>query len=106
VATEGITISHVDDAADLPGHRLRKLSNDRLGCYNFTAFINHRRISSAQAILIDPAAARRTVASLDFDLGFGSPGPFSRAVREATGSTPTGYRKHALSRPAPIPDRL
>lgn len=98
---EGLTISDVADAVGLPEHRLRRLINDQLGYRNFTAFINHRRIAAARAILEDPAEARRTVASIAFDLGFGSLGPFNRAFREATGVSPSEYRKQAWTAAAP-----
>lgn len=101
---EGITIGHVADAVGLPEHRLRKLINDQLGYRNFTAFINERRIAAAKAILADPIQSRRTVASIAFDLGFGSLGPFNRAFREATGTSPTEYRKHRWADDAPIPE--
>ncbi|MCL9998936.1 MAG: helix-turn-helix domain-containing protein [Erythrobacter sp.] len=99
---EGLAIGDVAEAVGLPEHRLRRLINDQLGYRNFTAFINHRRIAAARAILEDPAQARRTVASIAFDLGFGSLGPFNRAFREATGVSPSEYRKHALVAAAPI----
>ncbi len=101
---EGLTISDVAAAVGLPEHRMRRLINDRLGYRNFTAFINERRIAAAKTILSDPAQSRRTVASIAFDLGFGSLGPFNRAFREATGTSPTEYRKQAITRSSPIPD--
>lgn len=102
---EGLAISTVADAVGLPEHRLRRLINDQLGYRNFTAFINHRRIAAARTILADPAEARRTVASIAFDLGFGSLGPFNRAFREATGLSPSEYRKQALGASAPISEK-
>lgn len=93
---EGLTIGDLANAVGLPEHRLRRLINDHLGYRNFASFINHRRIAEARTVLSDPASATRTVASIAFDLGFGSLGPFNRAFREATGATPTEYRRLAL----------
>lgn len=102
---EGLTIGEVADAVGVPEHRLRRLINDRLGHRNFPAFVNQRRIAAARALLADPTEAQRTVASIAFDLGFGSLGPFNRAFRDATGATPTEWRRQALAGGSPIPEK-
>lgn len=99
---EGLTIADLAECIGLPEHRLRRLINDQLGYRNFAAFINQRRIQAAKAMLSDPTNSRLTVASIAFDLGFGSLGPFNRAFREATGFTPTDYRKQAMGASSPI----
>lgn len=94
---EGLTIGAL--AADLgaPEHRLRKLINDGLGYRNFADFLNARRIDAAKAALADPERARDTVSAIAFDLGYASLGPFNRAFKEATGQTPSEWRRSALS---------
>lgn len=92
---EGLTIGALAEAAGLPEHRARRLINAGLGHRNFTDFINARRIEAAKAALRDPARARATVAEIAFDLGFGSLGPFNRAFKDATGQTPTAWRREA-----------
>lgn len=99
---EGLTIGKLAETVGLPEHRLRRLINHTLGHRNFPSFVNQHRIEAARAILADPANARRTVASIAFDLGFASLGPFNRAFRDATGVTPTDYRRQALSESLPI----
>lgn len=101
---EGLTIGELAEAVGLPEHRLRRLINDGLGHRNFPSFINQQRIAAAKAILADPDSGRRTVASIAFDLGFGSLGPFNRAFRDATGLTPTEYRRRAFAEGSPIPE--
>lgn len=101
---EGLTIAELAAAVGLPEHRLRRLINDQLGHRNFAAFVNQRRIEEARRLLADPAQAARTVASIAYDLGFGSLGPFNRAFREATGQTPTDFRRTALETASPIPE--
>ena len=81
----------------VPEHRLRPLINDHLGFRNFAAFVNARRIEAAKAMLTDPAKTRQTVAAIAYDLGFGSLGPFNRAFKEATGVTPTEFRRAGVS---------
>lgn len=95
---EGLTIGALAMAAGVPEHRLRALINSSLGYRNFTAFLNDRRIRQATILLSDPANARRTVAALAYDLGYGSLGPFNRAFREAMGVTPTEWRRQALAK--------
>lgn len=99
---EGLTIGDLASAVGLPEHRLRRVINDQLGHRNFASFVNQRRIAEARAVLRDPGSAARNVASIAFDLGFGSLGPFNRAFREATGVTPTEYRRVAMADSSPI----
>jgi AraC-like DNA-binding protein len=94
---EGLTIGMLAQELRMPEHRLRRLINDQLGYRNFAAFVNARRIEAAKRLLADPGEARKTVASVAFDLGFGSLGPFNRAFKEATGQTPTEWRRHAMT---------
>lgn len=93
---EGLTIGTLAQEMRIPEHRLRRLINDRLGHRNFAAFVNARRIEAAKRLLADPERGRQTVASLAFDLGFGSLGPFNRAFKTETGQTPTEWRRLAL----------
>jgi len=93
---EGLTIGLLAEELQVSEHRLRRLINRRLGYRNFADFLNSRRIAAAQARLADPAQADRTVAVIAFDLGYGSLGPFNRAFRAATGTSPTAWRQDRL----------
>ncbi|MCE9521148.1 MAG: helix-turn-helix domain-containing protein [Alphaproteobacteria bacterium] len=101
---ETLTIGSLAEKVGVPEHRLRRLINDNLGHRNFAAFVNTRRIEAAKQTLADPAQARTTVAAIAFDLGFGSLGPFNRAFKEATGKTPTQWRRDALDNASPKPE--
>ncbi len=92
---EGLSIGVLADEVGVPEHRLRRLINDQLGYRNFAAFVNARRIAAAKRLLADAQTARQTVAAIAYDLGFGSLGPFNRAFKEATGVTPTEWRRRA-----------
>lgn len=94
---EGLTIGDLAAELSLPEHRLRRLINQRLGHRNFADFVNGYRVEAAKRRLADPHEARTTVAAIAFDLGYGSLGPFNRAFRTATGSTPTEWRRQALA---------
>ncbi len=93
---EGLTIGALADAIGMPEHRLRPLINGHLGFRNFAAFVNARRIEAAKRLLVDPAKGRVTIAAIAYDLGFGSLGPFNRAFKEATGVTPTEFRRGGI----------
>ncbi len=99
---EGLTIGALAEEVGVPEHRLRRLINDQLGHRNFVAFVNVYRIGAAKQRLADPADARTPVSAIAFDLGFASLGPFNRAFKEATGQTPSEWRKSKLSQSSPI----
>jgi AraC-like DNA-binding protein len=94
---EGLTIGALAAEIGAPEHKLRRLINDHLGFRNFAGFVNARRIDAAKAQLADPAKAREPVSAIAFDLGFGSLGPFNRASKDATGQTPTEWRRERLA---------
>ena len=93
---EGLTIGALATMLDVPEHRLRRLINVGLGHRNFAGFLNLYRIEAAKRALADVNRAREQVSSLAFDLGYGSLGPFNRAFKEATGTTPSAWRDASL----------
>ncbi len=101
---EGLTIGSLAEEVGVPEHRLRRLINDHLGHRNFVAFVNAYRIGAAKQRLADPATARTPVSAIAFELGFASLGPFNRAFKEATGQTPSEWRKAQLGQGSPIPE--
>jgi len=106
---EGLTIGSLAEEVGVPEHRLRRLINDHLGHRNFAAFVNVYRIGAAKQRLADPSTARTPISAIVFELGFASLGPFNRAFKEATGQTPSEWRKAQLGQSSPIsenPDRF
>jgi AraC-like DNA-binding protein len=100
---EGLTIGALATDLNVPEHHVRRLINEGLGYRNFTAFVGERRIAAAQSALTDPTKVRTSIATIAYEVGFGSIGPFNRAFKDATGKTPTDWRKAALAGP-PILD--
>ncbi len=98
---EGLTLSGLADNLGQRDHRLRQVINKGLGYRNFNKFINDFRISFACKVLANPDAANKTILEIAYASGFASLGPFNRAFREATGQTPTEYRRNALAAEAP-----
>lgn len=94
---EGLSIGALAAVVGVPEHRLRRLVNDGLGHRNFSDFLNTHRIAAAKRELGDPLGAERSISEIAFALGYASLGPFNRAFREATGTTPSAWRARALS---------
>lgn len=93
---EGLTVASLTAKVGVPEHQLRALINGQLGHRNFSAFLNSYRLEEAMRLLADPAQARRQVLQVALDVGYGSIAPFNRAFKEATGKTPSEFRKAAL----------
>jgi AraC-like DNA-binding protein len=94
---EALSIGELASVVGAPEHRLRRLINAQLGYRNFAAFLNERRIAAAKRALADPAHALTPVSQIAYEAGFGSLGPFNRAFKDATGSTPSAWREAQLS---------
>lgn len=97
----GLSIGKLAEKLSTNEHRLRRVINKGLGYRNFNAFLNKYRLTDAKAQLADPDYAHLPVLTIAMDLGFGSIGPFNRAFRDATGLTPTEYRRRNLSGDGP-----
>lgn len=93
---EALTVGKLARKLGAPEHRLRRLINRGSGFRNFSAFLNAYRIEAAERELSDPAKARTQILQLALNLGYGSIGPFNRAFRQASGQTPTEFRRRAL----------
>ncbi|WP_371226252.1 AraC family transcriptional regulator [Roseovarius sp. 2305UL8-3] len=93
---EGLTIGEMADELRVPEHRLRNAINRDLGYRNFPAFVNGYRIAAAKAALAAPENAQKTILEIAYDVGFASLGPFNKAFRAMTGTSPRDYRRSAL----------
>ena len=100
---EGLTIGTLSAELGVPEYRLRQLINEGLGHRNFNAFLNRYRIEEAKAALADPEQKEVPVLTIAMDAGFQSIGPFNRAFKSATDSTPTEFRRLALAGHAAVP---
>jgi len=92
-----LSIADVARRTALPEYRLRRLINQGIGARNFAAYVNGFRLAEVKAALADPSQAEVPVLTIALDAGFGSLGPFNRAFRADTGTTPTDYRRGALT---------
>lgn len=94
----GLTVGSLAAIVGTTEHRLRRLINQGLGYRNFSCFLNEARINDAKGILSDPDESRRQIVQVAFDLGYGSIASFNRAFRDATGMSPTVFRRRELER--------
>jgi AraC-like DNA-binding protein len=81
----------------VPEYRLRRHINRRLGHRNFSAFLNGYRLDEARSALADPSRRHLPVLTIALEAGFGSIGPFNRAFKQATGLTPTDFRRQHIA---------
>jgi AraC-like DNA-binding protein len=94
---EGLTIGRLAQQLGAQEDRLRQLINAKLGFRNFNDFLNHYRVQSACQRLADPSRVRVPVLTIAMNLGYGSIGPFNRAFKQATGCTPSEFRRRNFS---------
>ncbi|MEM6666583.1 MAG: AraC family transcriptional regulator [Pseudomonadota bacterium] len=80
-------------------HKVRNCITGALGFRNFNHMVNHYRIAAAKEILGSDAERSRSILNVALDCGFSSIGPFNRAFKAETGSTPSAYRDSQKSRP-------
>jgi AraC-like DNA-binding protein len=90
---DGLTIGTLAQRLGLPEYRLRRLINQALGYRNFNSFVNHYRIAEVKMALADPRQSEVPVLTIALDAGFSSLGPFNRAFKAETGTTPSEYRR-------------
>lgn len=79
-------------------HRVSASITGVIGFPNFNALINQFRINAAKRALQSPEAREKSILAIALDAGFSSVGPFNRAFKRETGTTPSDFRsKHVLS---------
>jgi AraC-like DNA-binding protein len=77
-----------------PEHKVSRAITHGLGERNFNRLVNRHRIQHA-CRLLDTSAL--SVLDISLASGFASLGPFNRTFKEATGLTPTAYRRRRSS---------
>jgi AraC-like DNA-binding protein len=93
----GLSVATLAERLGIPEYRLRRLINGELGHRNFSSFVNSYRLDEAKSALADPAQTEVPILTIALDAGFQSIGPFNRAFKAATGTTPTEYRRVRLN---------
>lgn len=94
--TEELSIGLLSELIGEQEYIVRETINQQLGYRNFTDFINSFRIQESIEILSDPRQNEVTILEIAYKVGFNSIGPFNRAFKNTTASTPTAFRKQVL----------
>jgi AraC-like DNA-binding protein len=93
---DGLTIAALAARLGTREEILRRVINRGLGYRNFNDFLHEFRIREACGRLRDPKDARLPVLSIALGVGYSSIGPFNRAFKARTGTTPTRFRRTGL----------
>ncbi|AZZ96437.1 AraC family transcriptional regulator [Pseudoalteromonas sp. R3] len=88
-----LKVADLARALDVPEYRVSRALKPQLKEANFNQFINRLRIEHAQKLLRDPENQHWPVLVIGLESGFASVGPFTRAFKSVTGTTPNQYRK-------------
>lgn len=78
-------------------YKVTRCITNHLQYRNFNHLLNTHRIERAKHIFNDPNSSHLTIATIAYDCGFNSLGPFNRAFRQYIGLTPTEFRKQQSS---------
>ena len=77
---------------NVPEYKVSKVIRHYTDAPNFNHYVNQLRIEHAKKLLTDPDKQQWPVLVVGLESGFASVGPFSRAFKNFTGSTPNQYR--------------
>lgn len=86
----------VSDLADHLGvleYKVTRCITHTLNYRNFNQILNKHRIDRALEILKNPDNNHLNIATIAFDCGYNSLGPFNRAFKQHTDKTPTQFRQ-------------
>lgn len=76
-----------------PEYKVSRVLRHQFDAKNFNQFVNELRIEHAKTLLTDAEKQKWPVLVVGLESGFASVGPFTRAFKSMTGSTPNQYRK-------------
>jgi len=74
-------------------YKVTRCITNHLQYRNFNHLLNSHRIDRAKRIFNDSNSRHLTIATIAYDCGFNSLGPFNRAFRQYTGVTPREFRQ-------------
>ena len=78
---------------DLPEYKVSRVLKEGFGARNFNHYINQLRVKHAKQLLSECDKSHWPVLVIGLESGFASVGPFTRAFKQFTGSTPNQYRQ-------------
>lgn len=88
----GISLKAVADKLSISTRAISQVINENKQ-QNFHEFVNHFRINHALELLTDSKYINEKIATIAYDVGFGTVTSFNVAFKKKTGMTPSEYRK-------------
>lgn len=86
-----LTLKKLSESVSIPQRLLSQLINEQKGM-NFYDFVNSYRIEIAKKMLV-VTKREKTISEIMYDSGFNTKSSFNTAFKNATGVSPTEYRK-------------
>lgn len=90
-----LTLAELSQSLKITKSQLTHILNNHLGM-NFFSYINNYRLKEVLKKLDDPSNNHLTILSIAFDCGFNSKSTFNSIFKQATGNTPSEYRRRNL----------
>ena len=86
-----LTLQDLASKVDLVPNHLSQIINDswKMG---FQEFLNSHRVKAAEAMLLDPSFADRSILDVAYEAGFNSKSAFNAAFQRHRGMTPSEFR--------------
>ncbi|ESP92637.1 helix-turn-helix transcriptional regulator [Pseudoalteromonas luteoviolacea] len=88
-----LKVADIARKLDVSEYKISKTLREHMGARNFNQYINELRIQHAMQLLSDADKQHWSVLVVGLESGFASVGPFTRAFKAYTGSTPNQYRQ-------------
>ncbi|WP_154222794.1 helix-turn-helix domain-containing protein [Marinicella rhabdoformis] len=87
-----LKVSNLADYIDEQEYKVTRCITNTLNYRNFNHMVNKYRIDRALNMLKNPENSHLNIATIAFDCGYNSLGPFNRAFKQYTDKTPSQYR--------------
>ncbi len=91
-----IKISDLANRLKEPDYKVTQAITNDLGFKNFNQMMNSYRIQEAIRLLSDLKYSHCSILSIAMNSGFGSIGPFNRAFKDQTETTPRAFRREQI----------
>ena len=97
LTTQNLKIADLAERIGEQEYKVTRCITSHLQYRNFNHLINSYRIERAKRQFADPDYQHLNIASIAYDCGFNSLGPFNKAFRQHTGMTPRQFRQQTQS---------
>lgn len=91
-----LKVSDLANHLGVQEYKVTRCITNILNYRNFNHMVNTHRIERALNMLKNPNNNQLNISTIAFDCGYNSLGPFNRAFKQHTNTTPSQYRKESL----------